>query len=56
MKKILQLIGAVLISVSLNAQTDIYFKMDHFLGNSSFAFNTAATNNLGNSFNVNGYN
>ena len=52
MKKILQLIGAVLISVSINAQTDIYFKMDHFLGNNPFAFNTAATNNLGNSFNV----
>lgn len=52
MKKILQLISIVLVSVSLNAQTDIYFKMDHFLGTSPFAFNTAATNNLGNSFKV----
>lgn len=45
------------ICISLNillsqAQTDVYFKIDHFLGNSAFAYNATASNNLGNTFKV----
>jgi len=34
------------------AQVDVYLNINHQLGQNSFAFNTAAANNVGNSFNV----
>ena len=52
MKKITNVMMVLLIAISMNAQTDVYLKIDHFLGSNAFAFNTTATNNLGNSFNV----
>ncbi len=52
MKKALQIFIIFLLSVSLQAQTDVYFKINHLLGSSPFAFGATASNNLGNSFNV----
>ena len=39
-------------SGSLFAQTDVYFKINHLLGTTLFAFHTTASNNLGHSFDV----
>lgn len=51
MKNIL-FVAAFLFSVVATAQMNVHFKVDHFLGSNPFAFNTATSNNLGNSFNV----
>lgn len=51
MKKIILLFLAFGSMISF-AQTNVYFKITHKLGSQPFAFNQAATNNLGNIFNV----
>ena len=51
MKTVLILIFSVLVQFSF-AQTDVYLKINHFLGTSPFSFNHLATNNLGNEFTV----
>lgn len=53
MKRILLFAVATTLSVSAFCQSNVYLKINHFLGSNSFAFNTATTNNLGNAFNVN---
>ncbi len=52
MKKLL-LAFAIIFGLSATAQKNVYLKIDHFLSGNAFALNTAASNNLGNSFNVN---
>jgi len=51
MKKIILLL-ALFFSISAIAQINVFLKIDHFLGTNSFSFNTATTNNIGDSFNV----
>ena len=52
MKRILLTAIIAIISFTVNAQKDVYFSVNHFLGSNNFALNTAATNNLGNQFKV----
>ncbi len=52
MKRLLLLPLALLITTLVWAQTNVYLSIDHKLGNQAFAFQTAATNNLGNQFDV----
>jgi len=52
MKKITLLALSAMFALSIQAQQNVYLKIDHFLGSNAFAMNTAATNNLGNDFNV----
>ena len=42
----------VLIGFGLQAQTDVYFNINHFLGSTPFAFNTTASNNINQDFQV----
>ena len=42
----------IIIGLGVNAQTDVYFNIDHFLGSTPFAFNTTATNSLSQDFQV----
>ena len=42
----------VIIGSGLQAQTDVYFNIDHFLGVTPFAFNTTGTNNINQDFQV----
>lgn len=53
MKKILTLFTVLSLSLSAFSQSDVYLKINHLLGSSSFAFNTNTNNNLNNAFNVN---
>ncbi|MCT4622387.1 MAG: T9SS type A sorting domain-containing protein [Schleiferiaceae bacterium] len=50
-KRILTLLAFVC-SLSLWAQKDVYFKIDHTLAGNPFSYNTATSNNLGNTFSV----
>lgn len=50
MKKIITLWIALAFSVMALGQVDVYFKINHMLGNSTFSYNQAASNNLGNNF------
>ena len=54
MKKLYSLLFfiSVLFTGSLFAQTNVYLQINHKLGMNPFAFNTAASNNMGNGFNV----
>ncbi|MGB1003162.1 MAG: MbnP family protein [Salibacteraceae bacterium] len=52
MKNIL-LVTLLVLSQLGYAQKDVYLNISHFLGSNPFAFNTTATNDLGNEFNVN---
>ena len=51
MKKSLLLLFAFA-TLSSMAQTNVYLKINHMLGNQAFALSQAASNNLGNDFNV----
>ena len=42
----------VIIGFGLQAQTDVYFNINHLLGSTPFAFNTTATNNINQDFQV----
>lgn len=42
----------VIIGFGLQAQTDVYFNINHLLGSTPFAFNTTATNNINQEFQV----
>lgn len=46
------LVITVLLSLFANAQTPVKLVIHHKLGSNAFAFNTTATNNLGNTFNL----
>lgn len=50
MKRILLLLSFVALSFGLNAQMDVYLRINHKLGADAFAMNATATNNLGNEF------
>jgi hypothetical protein len=52
MKNIIYAIALLCWANSLSAQKNITLKINHFLGNTAFAFNQTATNNLGNDFQV----
>ena len=52
MKKVTYVLALLLVIGTASAQTDVYFKINHFLGSNPFAFNTSASNNMGNTFNV----
>lgn len=52
MKKLLLLLSMTSFVFGVNSQTNVSFKINHKLGASSFAFNSNATNNLGDVFNV----
>lgn len=52
MKKILTLFTVLSLSLSAFSQSDVYLKINHLLGSSTFTFNTNTTNNLNNAFNV----
>jgi len=52
MKKFLLLALVAVTTITMQAQSDVYLKIDHFLGANSFALNTTATNNMGNQFKV----
>ncbi len=50
--KNLSLLTLLVVSIlTVNAQQDVYLKINHKLGSSNFAFNQTTTNNLSNSFN-----
>ena len=51
MKRIALLFAIAFSSITFG-QTNVYFSIEHKLGNQPFAFQTAATNNLGNQFDV----
>lgn len=51
MKKVILAIS-IIFSLGLNAQTDVYFNINHFLGTTPFAFNSTATNSLSEDFMV----
>ena len=42
----------VMIGFGLQAQTDVYFNIEHFLGATPFAFNTTGSNNINQDFQV----
>lgn len=50
MKKLYTLIAFAIIVISAKAQNDINLRINHFLGTKPFTFNTTATNNLDNDF------
>ncbi len=50
MKKIFTLFTFIAIVSGSVAQTNVYLKINHRLGSNNFAFNTTATNDLGDSF------
>mgnify|MGYP006202908115 CR=1 FL=1 len=52
MKNILSVVFALTFSFSAYSQSDVYLKINHLLGTSPFAFNTAVSNNLGHNFDV----
>jgi len=52
MKRFLLMALLAIATITMQAQSDVYLKIDHFLGASSFALNTTATNNIGNEFKV----
>lgn len=52
MKKIQILLALAICSIAVQAQQDIYFKINHKLGSANFAYNQTATNNISNSFNL----
>lgn len=51
-KKISIAILALVFSINAIAQKNVYLTVKHKLGTNSFAFNQAATNNLGNNFDI----
>lgn len=52
MKKIHLLLAFAFSALTIQAQQDIYLKINHQLGSSSFSYNQTATNNISNSFNL----
>ncbi len=52
MKRFFLLLAACSIFWGISAQQDIYFRINHKLGNNTFQMNTSATNNIGNEFSV----
>lgn len=52
MKQIYILLFSIVTVFTTQAQTDVYLKINHLLNGQTFAFNTSATNNLGNQFKV----
>lgn len=52
MKKIHLLLALAFSALTIQAQQDIYLKINHKLGSSNFAYNQTATNNISNSFNL----
>jgi hypothetical protein len=47
MKKTITLIAVLLVALTVNAQNDVKFTINHLLGNNTFAFNTAMENDMG---------
>ena len=52
MKTLFTIFSILCFSLVATAQTDVYFKINHCLGDKPFAFNSVATNNLGDDFDV----
>lgn len=52
MKKIYFIVSLAFITLTSQAQQDVYLKINHQLGAANFAFNQTASNNLSNSFNL----
>ncbi|MBR9861615.1 T9SS type A sorting domain-containing protein [bacterium] len=52
MKKSITILLFSILSIAVSAQTNVKLKLNHLLGQNSFAFNTESQNNIGIKFNV----